>query len=149
MNTPCTCSTLRQLNRKVTNIYDHHLAVHEIRIGQFSLLAKIGRAGIVGFAPLAELMGMDRSTLSRTLKPLIQSGWIETGDESLDASCDKRSFTVRLTKNGKQKYTQSRPEWLKAQRHIDALLGKQQHQLLVQVLEQANNHLESEGTAHE
>jgi len=149
MATPCTCSTLRQLTRKVTNIYDRHLASHEVSVGQYSLLAKIGVAGSIGFTPLATLAGMDRSTLSRTLKPLIQAGWVETLEQSVDSPCDKRSFIVRLTKQGAQKCSQCRPDWLKAQRRIDTLLGKGQHQQLFAVLDQANKNLEDEGADYE
>lgn len=143
MVTPCTCSTLRQLTRKITNLYDGYLAPHEVSVGQYSLLVNIGRAGVIGFIPLAELMGMDRSTLSRTLKPLMQAGWIETGEH--DTAQDKRSFAVQLTAQGKKKCAQCRPDWTRAQRHIDALLGKEQHQLLFTVLDQANKNLDKEG----
>jgi len=142
MAIPCTCSKLRQLTRKVTNLYDRYLAPHEVSVGQYSLLVKIGRAGVIGFIPLAELMGMDRSTLSRTLKPLMQAGWIEAGEQ--DTLQDKRSFTVQLTEPGKKKCEQCRPDWLRAQRHIDGLLGKEQHQLLFTVLDQANKNLDKE-----
>jgi DNA-binding MarR family transcriptional regulator len=133
----------------VTNIYDHHLATHNVSVGQYSLLAKIGKAGTIGFIPLAALMGMDRSTLSRTLKPLVQAGWVETGEQTLESPCDKRSFVVQLTEQGVQKCSQCRPDWLKAQRRIDTLLGKGQHQQLFAILDQANKNLENEGGDYE
>lgn len=142
MITPCTCSRLRQLTRKMTSIYDRHLAEHDISIGQFSLLVKISRAGTIGFIPLAELMGMDKSTLSRTLKPMIQSGWIKTEEPTPDSPFDKRSFTVQLTEKGEEKRAQCRPAWLKAQRQVDSILGREQHQLLFSVLDQANKNLD-------
>ena len=114
----CTCSKLRQLTRKVTGIYDHYLAENKISIGQDALLAKIGRSGSIGIIPLAELMGLDRSTLSRTLKPLIAAGWIQTLDLPLSEQQSKRSFGVQLTGQGQQKRDECHPNWVKAQAHI-------------------------------
>jgi len=149
MATLCTCSKLRQLSRKITGIYDHYLAENEISIGQYSLLSKINRAGSVGMIPLADEMGMDRSTLSRTLKPMIAAGWIETLDLPLAAQQSKRSFGVKLTEKGQQKRGECQPNWLKAQNYIDEMLGLELHQQLFNVLDQANNDLAKEDAHHE
>jgi len=149
MATLCTCTKLRQLTRKITGIYDHHLAANEISIGQYSLLSKINRVGSIGFIPLAEDMGMDRSTLSRTLKPMIAAGWIETMDLPLDTQQNKRSFAVKLTLKGQQKRTECQPNWVKAQSHIDDMLGLEQHQQLFKILDQANKDLANEGAHRE
>jgi len=89
-------------------------------------------------------MGMERSTLSRTLKPLIAAGWIQTLDLPLGKQHSKRSFGVQLTEQGRQKRAECHPNWLKAQAHINALLGQQQHQQLVDMLSQASEALENE-----
>ena len=93
----CTCSKLRQLTRKITGIYDRHLLADELTVSQYSLLSRIGKYGPLGVIPLANYMGMDRSTMSRNLKPLIAAGWIETVDLPLEMLTDKRSFGLRLS----------------------------------------------------
>jgi DNA-binding MarR family transcriptional regulator len=149
MATPCTCNKLRQLSRKITGIYDHYLAENQISIGQYSLLAKISRAGSIGVIPLADMMGMDRSTLSRTLKPMITTGWLVTLDLPVEAQQSKRSFGVKLTANGEIKRAESYPNWLKAQSHIDSMLGQEQHQQLFEILDLANQKLTNEAANHE
>ena len=66
---------------------------------------------------------MDRSTLSRALKPLMASGWIETVDLPEDALLDKRSFALQLSRSGRAKLEEARPRWRRAQDEIDRRLG--------------------------
>jgi DNA-binding MarR family transcriptional regulator len=139
----CTCSKLRQLTRKITGIYDQYLLADGLTVCQYSLLARIGRYGPLGAIPLANYMGMDRSTMSRSLKPLIAAGWIETVDLPLDMLTDKRSFGLQLTTAGHAKWKAAEPNWRKAQDEIDATLGEQAHIELVTAVEQANQKLES------
>jgi DNA-binding MarR family transcriptional regulator len=138
MKNECSCTTLRQLTRKMTNIYDHYLAADELTISQYSLLARIGKYGPIGVIPLAHNMGMDRSTMSRTLKPLISAGWIETVDLPLEMLTDKRSFGVRLSAEGERKWRQSKPNWRKAQDVINTILGDQTHHALMSLVNDAN-----------
>jgi DNA-binding MarR family transcriptional regulator len=139
----CTCSKLRQLTRKITSIYDQHLLADGLTVCQYSLLARIGKYGPMGVIPLANYMAMDRSTMSRSLKPLIAAGWIETVDLPLDMLLDKRSFGVQLTAAGHEKWQTAQANWRKAQDIIDATLGEQTHVELVAAVEQANRKLES------
>ena len=139
----CTCAKLRQLTRKITGIYDQHLLADEITVSQYSLLARIGKFGPLGVIPLANYMGLDRSTMSRSLKPLIAAGWVETVDLPLEMLTDKRSFGLQLTADGKRKWQAAMPHWRKAQDEINATLGEQTHHELVALVDQANRKLEN------
>lgn len=119
----CTCAPLRRLTRRITIIYDHHLQDSELSITQYSLLSRIGRKGPIANIVLAQDMGMDRSTLSRALKPLMAAGWIETVDLPEDALLDKRSFALQLSRSGRAKLEEARPRWRRAQDEIDRRLG--------------------------
>lgn len=119
----CTCAPLRRLTRRITVLYDHHLQDCELSITQYSLISRIGRKGPIANITLAQDMGMDRSTLSRALKPLMAAGWIETVDLPADAQLDKRSFALQLSQDGRAKLEQAWPYWRRAQDEIDRLLG--------------------------
>lgn len=119
----CTCAPLRRLTRRITIIYDHHLQDSELSITQYSLLSRIGREGPIANITLAQEMGMDRSTLSRALKPLMAAGWVETVDLPEDELLDKRSFALQLSRPGRAKLEQARPRWRRAQDEIDRRLG--------------------------
>ena len=138
----CACSKLRQLTRKLSNLYDHYLAADGLTIGQFSFLARIGRFGPIGVIPLAVEMGMDRSTMSRGLKPLINEGWIETVDLPLEMLTDKRSFGVRLSKAGERKWKTALPKWQKAQDEINAIVGDESLRKLLDLVDHANLKIE-------
>jgi len=142
MQSQCSCSTLRQLTRKMTGIYDQYLAADKLTIGQYSLLSRIGKYGPVGVIPLATAMGMDRSTMSRALKPLISAGWIQTLDLPLEMLTDKRSFGVRLSPDGERKWKASMSNWRKAQNEITTILGEKTHQDLMDLVDDANTQFE-------
>jgi DNA-binding MarR family transcriptional regulator len=113
-----------------------------LTIGQYSYLARIGRFGPMGVIPLANEFGMDRSTMSRGLKPLIAEGWIETVDLPLEMLTDKRSFGVQLTEAGKAKWQSALPKWEKAQREVNRILGDETLRELVALVDDVNLSIE-------
>jgi len=133
----CTCTPLRRLTRKMTLLYDHHLQPNELTITQYSLISRIGRLGPIANIQLAADMGMDRSTLSRALKPLMAAGWVEAVDLPEEPLLDKRSFALQLTAAGRRKLEQARPNWQRAQDEIDRQLGPRLSREIMDVIEDA------------
>ena len=119
----CSCLRLRRITRRVTQVYDRAMEPAGLTVGQFGLLARLygakARREVVPIGILAERMGMDPTTLSRSLKPLESSGLI---DSSANAK-DRRQRVVRITGAGITKLRQAVPLWRKAQRQIDDALG--------------------------
>ena len=113
----CTCARLRKLTRRMTRIYDAHLAAQAIKVTQYSLLANAahGERSVSEFA--AELE-MDRSTLSRNLAPLAAQGWV-----SISIGADPRSRRISVTAAGRRKLKAALPLWRKAQCEVEAMLG--------------------------
>jgi len=148
----CACSKLRQLTRKLSAIYDHHLAADGLTVGQYSFLARIGKFGPIGVIPLAADFGMDRSTMSRGLKPLITEGWVEVVDVvdlPPDRLIDKRSFGVRLSPAGERKWKAALPHWQKAQEEIGQILGSGNLRQLIDLVDDANLKFEHLDTAEQ
>src|SRR4029453_11492813 len=92
----CTCARLRRLNRRVTAVYDRALAPLGLRVTQYSLLASLRPAPALTLTELAALLDMDRTTLTRNLKPLSEGGWVELHTYAADS----RARRVRLTGEG-------------------------------------------------
>ncbi|MFJ3056257.1 MarR family winged helix-turn-helix transcriptional regulator [Herbaspirillum sp. NPDC087042] len=138
----CTCTPLRRLTRKMTLLYDHHLQPNELTITQYSLISRIGRRGPIANITLAADMGMDRSTLSRALKPLTTAGWIETVDLPEEELLDKRSFALQLTAAGRIKLEEARPNWRRAQDEIDRQLGPKLSREIMDVIQDAYSRLQ-------
>src|SRR5258707_10632763 len=115
--TPCLCNALRQASRAVSRLYDEELRSVGLRITQFSLLGHLRLAGEVRQRDLGGLTSLDETTLTRNLRPLIDSGWVAIGTGE-----DRREKLVRLTEAGTAKLQQARPAWERAQKRMRSRL---------------------------
>lgn len=113
---PCTCFHLRRAARRVSQLYDQHLAAAGLSLNEYSILRRARQTRPLG--ELAEALGMDRTTLTRNLKPLTTAGLLQ-----MVAGEDGRQRRVQLTPSGKQRLQQARPLWRKAQNEIEARCG--------------------------
>src|SRR5438034_10432184 len=75
----CACASLRRASRAVTQAYEAALKQSGLRATQFTLLQVLERTGTSPQAALGELLALDPTTLSRTLRPLARAGWIRAG----------------------------------------------------------------------
>jgi DNA-binding MarR family transcriptional regulator len=116
--TGCTCDRLRKLARRLTQRYDAHLAPTGLRLTQFSLLAHLMRDGPATMSALAELLEMDRTTLTRNLKPLADAGLV-----ALDAGRDARERVVSVSDQGRAVWRAAREHWRRAQDEVNQVLG--------------------------
>jgi DNA-binding MarR family transcriptional regulator len=114
---PCLCNALRQASRAVSRLYDEELRGVGLRTTQYSLLRVLARAGRVRQGDLSGLASLDETTLTRSLRPLVDAGWVavRSGD-------DHRERLVTITKAGTAKLTEARPLWERAQARMQALL---------------------------
>ena len=113
----CTCARLRKLTRRLTRIYDAHLAAQAIKVTQYSLLANAAR-GERTLSEFAIELEMDRSTLSRNLAPLAAQGWVE-----ISVGADPRSRSISVTAAGRRKLKAALPLWRRAQCELESQLG--------------------------
>lgn len=116
----CTCAKLRRLTRRVTAVYDRLMTPQGMTVTQYSLLSQLRHLEGQHLSQLALALDMDRSSLTRTLKPLEQAGWIRLQSSSQDA----RARSVHLTDAGRAERERMRPYWLQAQQQVNTLLGE-------------------------
>lgn len=114
----CTHFKLRQLVRRVARIYDAELAQAGLKGTQYSLLSMLARLGPVMPAELARRLGLDASTLTRNLRPVVASGWA-----TLRPGADERSRLVEITPSGRDKQAEAKRYWKRAQSRINTILG--------------------------
>ncbi len=114
----CTLFRLRRATRRVTQIYDRHLAPAGLRVTQWSLLATLNALPPSPLGAIAEAMGMDRTTLSRNMLPLQRAGYVETR-----IGKDRRLKTLTLTADGHALVRRAFPLWRDAERQLRATLG--------------------------
>lgn len=116
----CTCSNLRKATRVVTQAYNDALRPVDLRATQFSLLAKLANVGDTPLTQLADAMVMDRTTLTRNLKPLVRRELISIGQEN-----DQRVRVVSLTSTGRDLFEEAMPLWEQIQLKISQRLGQE------------------------
>lgn len=118
----CTCSQLRRAGRQVTQLYDRALEPAGLTIGQFGLLAHLSTAGDgTAIGALAEARGMDPTTLTRNLKPLLAQGWVVDARDPHDG----RVRTLAISAGGREKYREASPLWQNAEAQLETLLGEE------------------------
>jgi DNA-binding MarR family transcriptional regulator len=107
----------------MTALYDRELAPTGLRLTQYSLLATLRRTqGTTGVAvsELAAVMDMDRTTLSRNLRPLLDQRLVAlTSDEG-----DARVRRAELTVQGLAAFNAAMPHWRVAQEFVTRTLGE-------------------------
>lgn len=114
----CTWLRLRKATRRITQIYDLHLRDSGLKITQFSLLAAFKGGETFSMSELAARMVMDRTTLTRNLKPLVDAGWVVLG-----CGDDARCRDIAITPAGRQAFEAAMPAWQAAEREIRRLIG--------------------------
>lgn len=121
VSTDCVCANLRRASRAVTQLYDRVLGPTGLRGTQVSLLVALGRAGQAPSAKVAEFLGMDPTTLSRNLTPLVRAKLVTF----TPGAPDRRVKLVTLTPAGRTKLAAALPYWEAAQREMVDALGRE------------------------
>jgi DNA-binding MarR family transcriptional regulator len=116
---PCVCSQLRRTARKVSVLYDRSLAAAGLTVTQHALLVNIARAGKISRSALAVQLGMDRTTLTRDLKPLEKASLVAAAKSS-----DGRERLLRLSPEGHRRLQQSYQRWEETQKEFTAKIGQ-------------------------
>lgn len=116
----CACATIRRTDRVITQFYDEILAPSGLYVTQFTLLATITQAAPVTINRLAEIMDMDRTTLSRNLEVLAKQHLVR-----IEEGEDRRTRLVHLTQEGEQALRHAWPLWQEAQARIEHALGRE------------------------
>ncbi len=93
----CTCANMRKASRVVTQSFDAALRLAGLKATQFTLLATLSKRGDLPLTRLAEALVMDRTALTRNLKPLVGKGNVRA-----DRHEDQRVRRISLTDAGKK-----------------------------------------------
>lgn len=105
----CACAVLRKAARAISRVYDEAMAPTGLTTAQFSLLRHLARAGAPPLTRLAEALVMDRTSLYRTLQPLVRDGLVEV------APGKGRAKRAVLTEAGRARIEIAAPHWDAAQ----------------------------------
>ncbi len=116
---PCACTSLRKSARAVSRVYDEVMAGSGVTTTQLAILRSLNRMGPSPLSRLADALVMDRTSLYRTIKPMVEARWV-----SIKADKKGRSKTATLTAPGRKAMDRAGPYWDEAQARLIGALGE-------------------------
>jgi len=116
----CLCLHLQRAARAVARRFDDAFRPLGITSGQFSLMMALSRMEAPTIGRIADVLAMDRTTLTANLKPLARRGLVKV---SVDLD-DKRSRILGLTPSGRATLADAVPVWRLTHAEIERNLGR-------------------------
>ncbi|WP_186417001.1 MarR family transcriptional regulator [Bosea sp. CS1GBMeth4] len=114
----CLCLHVQRAARALARLFDEALRPVELTNQQFSLLMSLNRPEPPPIGPVANLLGLDRTTLTAALKPLERRGLVVvTAGEK-----DRRSRLLAITPEGLALLARALPIWRRTHEALDARL---------------------------
>lgn len=114
----CLCLHAQRAARSLARRFDEALRPVGLRSGQFSILTALNREEPPTLGGVADLLAMDRTSLTAALKPLERDGLVLIRADELD----RRARRLLLTKAGIAALDRAMPLWVRTQSEIEALL---------------------------
>jgi DNA-binding MarR family transcriptional regulator len=119
----CACFNIRKTARVITQLYDEALRPTGLRVTQFSIVMATRSLEPVTLSRLSGVMAMDRTTLTRNLRPLEREGLI-----SIEPGKDRRERQVIVTTHGQQVLAKAIPLWERLQTRFAERFGPERLQ---------------------
>jgi len=114
----CASFNFRRTARAVTSLYDMALEETGIRSTQFAILVGIAKNQPVSMGALADVLVIDSTTLTRSLRLLEKEGLVAISNR---AAMRQRFLTI--TAKGKRTLARSLPAWRAAHARFVATIG--------------------------
>jgi DNA-binding MarR family transcriptional regulator len=112
----CLCLHVQRAARALARRFDAALKPAGLTNGQFSLLMALNRPVPPPMAPVAQLLAMDRTTLTAAMKPLERRGLVEVHVDK----ADRRSRLLVLTNGGREALASALPIWRATHQVVEA-----------------------------
>ncbi len=132
LGSACICNNLRRAARLVTNYYDKLLEPVGLRVSQATILVVLYLSGVQTINEMAEKLELDRTTLTRNLRPLAHLGLLTIAPGS-----DQRTRVVTLTSEGEAALLKVLPLWEQTQSYMVEGIGEANASLLLTQLSEA------------
>lgn len=114
----CLCMHLQRAARAMARLFDEALRPVGLTSGQFSILMSLNRPDGPKISSVADLLAMDRTTLTAALKPLQRKGLV---DVAVDPD-DRRGRRLSLTDDGRALLKEAHPIWVQTHAVAEARL---------------------------
>jgi DNA-binding MarR family transcriptional regulator len=119
----CLCLHVQRAARVLARRFDDALRPVGLTSGQFSLLASLNRPEPPSIGMVANVLAMDRTTLTANLKPLERRKLVKIVPDKND----KRNRLVNLTKAGHRLLEEALPIWRETHGAIEKRVAGADH----------------------
>jgi len=115
---PCLCASFRRASRALTQVYDDTLRPLGLRVTQFTILQALALTSEISQGELGQLLVMDSTTLTRTLRLMRARGWTNERPGK-----DRRERWLRLSAAGQKQLQRADKPWQAVQARLRSSLG--------------------------
>ena len=126
----CVSNNLQKTARAVSRLYAEEMRPAGLTRAQFPILSMLGTLGALPVSTLADRLYMERTTLTRHLKPLEDAALVDRPRSPDDA----RIRLISITDAGRQKLEEARALWTHAQTRMIERFGADEWQALEDTL---------------
>ena len=116
----CLCLHVQRAARALARRFDEVFRPLGLTHGQFSLLMSLNRPEPPTIGSVAELLAMDRTTLTAALKPLERRDLVKV---SVDKE-DRRSRRLAITAAGRRLLSKAVPLWKQTHADVERLIPR-------------------------
>ncbi len=114
----CASFNFRRTARAVTRLYDSAMQDSGMRSTQFAILVGIAKNQPIAIGTLGEILVIDQTTLTRSLKLLRNEGLVTTSKRSV-----MRKRFLQITPKGEQALARALPYWRKTHGEFQTAVG--------------------------
>lgn len=115
----CLCLHVQRAARALARRFDLALKPLGLNNGQFSLMMALNRPAPAPMGSVANVLAMDRTTLTAAVKVLERRGLVE----SMPDPKDRRSRLMKLTAEGTALLSTALPIWTRVHGELDKEIG--------------------------
>jgi DNA-binding MarR family transcriptional regulator len=138
----CACTALKRAARIVGRAYDAGLASAGVSVTQYAILANVQRYAPISQMRLAGHLGLERTTLYRTVESLATRGWL-----TATPTGEGVTKVLALTPAGAQVLAQARRVWAQLQQRFEDAFGTDRWGAFLTTLDEIQRHFEAQPEA--
>jgi DNA-binding MarR family transcriptional regulator len=127
----CLCQRIQRAGRIIGRRFDEAFRPLGINNWQFSILIALKYLGSPTIGELADALGMDRTTVTKNLKPLSRRTLLRVSADEHDA----RARRITLTEAGEAILAEAGDGWRQAQQSVTAHIPPEEFAVLASSLE--------------
>jgi DNA-binding MarR family transcriptional regulator len=109
----CVLRHITRTSRAVVSLWDRALKPSGLTGNQFHILSVLVASGEMNIKNLSRIVGMDATTVTRAIQPLIREGVLQT-----KVGVDARQRILHITARGRKQFQKALPLWEQVQKNV-------------------------------